>query len=979
MTSTIDETRPTPDPVPHPGSGSTSASTSGSVERDGVSSGGGGRRRGFGVVPGLDGIRAVAVVLVLLFHQGFPWASGGFLGVSVFFTLSGYLITSLLIAERTSTGGVGLVAFWRRRFRRLLPASLVCMGLVIAFGILAADPTQRAELAGDITASLAYVANWWFLASGQSYADLFTAPSPLLHFWSLAIEEQFYLLLPLAAWAALTRTRAPIRTLTIGTLTALAATIAIPLAIGVSNDWYYYATPTRTPELLTGVLLALLLTRTHKTATNTTTTTTATGTGTSTLRDRLTTNPTPATTTLLTIGGIAALGTTLWLTTTTTTTSPWLYDGGLPAFSLISAILITATHLPNNPLTHLLTLKPIRHIGHISYGIYLFHWPIFLWLTPTTTGLTDWPLFTLRITATLTLAELSYHLIEQPIRRTGHLRLPRLTGRLTARDPGVRSWVANLPLGRLAPVLIAVIIGAGVLVSDTAPAPTFDLARAEEEAASLTTSDAPPPEAADTTSTDVAAIEAQLPVEPPPLRMAMFGDSTALMTSFGLGRWVTETQGGVVVGGATMLGCGTAMGGAREFDVDRVVPIDDWCMDWPDYWRSRTEALAPNLAVVQVGPWEAMDRQFTPDGPVVGPGDPLWESETLKEMLFAVDMLSSQGAYVVWLTAPPPNTNLDPTRAFGRAENVTPERFDALNAIINRLPELRPGAIGVVDTAGWTAANTEADLALRPDGIHVDEFGGITLAQNFLGPAIVTEFQRAWLAGDARRVAAQAQAQWNDLPPLQDYAAGEPLRVLVWSDRRADDITAALTSWATASGANLDVRVSADPSCGVARSIERRDETGSVTVTSEDCRDRKAITAAVEQFQPHVVFLAPGDWEAAEHLPHPVDKRWMPPGTLFGDLWLTNEIISATSLLRDQGAIVVPVTAPTAGFPWKPSSDRLTERIIAVNQSLTAIAASPSHQGWMTKVDLNAAPDPAAAMGDAVLWSVAKLVEASGN
>ena len=902
-----------PDPVPDPASGT----TSGSVERDGVSSGGGGRRRGFGVVPGLDGIRAVAVVLVLLFHQGFPWASGGFLGVSVFFTLSGYLITSLLIAERTSTGGVGLVAFWRRRFRRLLPASLVCMGLVIAFGILAADPTQRAELAGDITASLAYVANWWFLASGQSYADLFTAPSPLLHFWSLAIEEQFYLLLPLAAWAALTRTRAPIRTLTIGTLTALAATIAIPLAIGVSNDWYYYATPTRTPELLTGVLLALLLTRTHKTATNTTTTTTATGTGTSTLRDRLTTNPTPATTTLLTIGGIAALGTTLWLTTTTTTTSPWLYDGGLPAFSLISAILITATHLPNNPLTHLLTLKPIRHIGHISYGIYLFHWPIFLWLTPTTTGLTDWPLFTLRITATLTLAELSYHLIEQPIRRNGLAAIRRRVGRFA--PPAVA-------LATIAAVLLG-----GIAVSTTAPPPANDFAAAERRLAAGSTQGTGPtgPTADPLTSTET-------PTGPP--RIGVFGDSTALMMGIGLEEWFAETGRGTIVPGSAVIGCGIARSGERRLRSVDVEPVPQRCTAWPGYWRQQVRASAPEVAVVQIGPWDVMTRSDPNSGSFVAPGDAAWDDLMRADLLAAVDTLNDEGTFVVWLTTPLPNANLDPTTHFAGPESVDPDRFRRLNDLIAELPTLRPDGVAVVDTAAFFAGRAD-DLRLRPDGSHLADTTAVEAAR-VIGPQVLDTIEAARSAGRIATLRAAAAGRHTP-PPLRARAPDEPMRVLVWTDDRSEEVRTAVEAALPLVDVPVEVSyVSFPPGCGLTPGVSRRFLDGTTLTTPADCDGGRRFTDALAATEPHLVLLGPGGYERGSHHFFPDEREtfWFALDDGFTSIWIQTSLGDAADRARSSGALVgiLPTPATLGGA-----------EVDYLESYLDVVRSSPRRISWM--------------------------------
>src|SRR3954447_22398213 len=154
-------------------------------------------------LPALDGLRGVAVVAVLFFHGGFRWAKGGWLGVSVFFTLSGFLITNLLVAEWSSDRSISLKTFWSRRFRRLMPAALACLLLVAFYGQVSASPEQLHHLRGDLLAAVGYVANWRFLFSKLSYADLFSAPSPVQHFWSLAIEEQFYVLYPLVVVAAL--------------------------------------------------------------------------------------------------------------------------------------------------------------------------------------------------------------------------------------------------------------------------------------------------------------------------------------------------------------------------------------------------------------------------------------------------------------------------------------------------------------------------------------------------------------------------------------------------------------------------------------------------------------------------------------------------------------------------------------------------------------------------------------------------------
>ena len=355
----------------------------------------GARGRTIAYVPALDGLRGLAVGGVLAFHAGVG-LPGGFIGVSVFFTLSGYLITTLLLAEHETQGRVSLAGFYSRRARRLLPASLTCLIAVTLAGPWW-SATQQDHLPGDVWAALANVANWRFAVAEHSYAELFRAdPSPVAHYWSLAIEEQLYLLLPLVVVLCLCRSR---RTL----LAVTAGLVALSLAATVTAsdlNLAYHGTHTRGAELLIGALLAQVGV------------------------DRLVRR---GGSDLL---GAAALAGLILAMATTHVEDRWLYRGGWVAIGLASAAVICAAS-SGGVVARRLSAPRLVAFGRISYGVYLYHWPLFLLLDEGRTGLSGWPLVAVRIAATMAVATASSRWIELPV-RNGRLRGPRLAWPLAA-------------------------------------------------------------------------------------------------------------------------------------------------------------------------------------------------------------------------------------------------------------------------------------------------------------------------------------------------------------------------------------------------------------------------------------------------------------------------------------------------------------------------------------------------------------------
>jgi peptidoglycan/LPS O-acetylase OafA/YrhL len=348
-------------------------------------------------LPGLDGLRAVSVVAVLLYHAGITWMGGGFLGVEVFFVISGYLITLLLIGEQERTGVIDLRQFWLRRARRLLPALytlLVTVGIVtIVF-----FQEEAAKWRGDVVAALFYVTNWYLIATGSSYFDQFGRPSPFKHLWSLAVEEQFYLVWPLIVLGLFLVFKRNIAAMAIAfALMITASTVLMALWYDASDpSRVYYGTLTRAGGLVAGALLALFW-RPGALA-----------------RARAGRNG--RTVDALGLVGLAGIG---FFYVVASEKGAFLYHGGFLLVGALTLLVIAAVTHPRSLLAGKLALgNPVLvYLGTRSYGLYLWHWPVFVFLRPGEDVAWD-PnvVLAVRLLLTFVLTELSFRLVEQPIR-----------------------------------------------------------------------------------------------------------------------------------------------------------------------------------------------------------------------------------------------------------------------------------------------------------------------------------------------------------------------------------------------------------------------------------------------------------------------------------------------------------------------------------------------------------------------------------
>jgi peptidoglycan/LPS O-acetylase OafA/YrhL len=517
-------------------------------------------RHRLGYQPALDGVRGLAVALVVVFHLDTGVFTGGYLGVSVFFTLSGFLITTLLVERFRDTGDLGLGGFYVRRIKRLVPASAATLLAIAAItaggGFLATDRSS-----GDVTAAALNVFNWREVASGRAYADLFAGESPVAHFWSLAIEEQFYFVWPLALLVLLRSRRiGPARLLTVVSALFLASTIAAQFG---SSNVAYFASWTRAAEILAGAWLAVWLTRVDRIPT----------------WWRHVAGP--------------AIGLIVLLSLITPAATGWAYSGGLPIFSLLSVALIAGLQTPGATRTAL-SFGPLVGLGRISYGVYLVHWPVFVYVDEARMGVDGWNLTITRLGLTAMISLAMYAILERPIRLSTR---PLSTKRAVATAIGVSLALiaaAHTWIGSPAPVDAA----PTVLV---APTPTGSAAPTSAGPSASTTPVDTPDEAvprpdAEATSLQAAPAEAVL-VSDEPTTLAVFGDSVPAWLLRDAAR-AFDRRDVVLINGANEA-CDGAVGLPLGRDRRRAElrPPDD-CLEWT---QSYPATLASYDRPVEVG------------------------------------------------------------------------------------------------------------------------------------------------------------------------------------------------------------------------------------------------------------------------------------------------------------------------------------------------------------------------------------------
>jgi peptidoglycan/LPS O-acetylase OafA/YrhL len=606
-------------------------------------------------VPALDGVRGLAVCAVLAFHGGY--LNGGYLGVDLFFTLSGFLITRLIVDDLVRDR-FSLREFWGRRARRLLPACWVLIGAVLLAGPALVRRTELATLRGDAFATLGYVANWWQVITSSSYFALFTSPSPLQHTWSLAIEEQLYVLWPLlliVLWRV-GRRRIEVLAVAAAALASLSLIEATLVYSSVDDGArVYYGTDTRAASVLIGAIAAITVWRFGH------------------VLSRWRSGG------FVVWMGAAIIG-VAWVRGTS---GRWLYEGGLGSLAIVAAsVMAVVTVQPSVRFSRVLAVRPLVAIGVVSYGVYLYHWPLFLWLSPERTHLDGVALFALRLVVTFSAATASYFLIERPYRR--------------------RRWAFSWrALGAIAAV--------GVIVLATIALPMPKRLDRQQTAAAVQTI---------SVSRPTPAIVLPATVRPPQ-RLLVVGDS--VMQKLGPGFQHESPDGLTVVDGGITFCEGSES--IPTFKIGRQL-VPDRCADWRTRWTAQATRMQADGVMILFG--VPTNQRLIADQYRMS-CDPLYDSWLQSSF---TDMLKTMQAFgPVWLVLPPYD------RAMGA--DTFPDRDAHTDCTVQDFRAAAAAAgpnAAVVDLHGFVCPNAPEcieevnGVKLRPDGLHYEGPGGDIVA-----------------------------------------------------------------------------------------------------------------------------------------------------------------------------------------------------------------------------------------------------------
>ncbi len=673
--------------------------------------------------PALDGLRAVAVLAVICYHDSYAWAAGGFLGVDAFFVLSGFLITTLLVLEFRRATTIDLLAFWGRRLRRLLPALLLVLVAVAIYSATEVPTIQLSALRGDSLASLFYVANWRFISTGTSYFDMFIAPSPVRHLWSLAIEEQFYLVWPLVVLGVLKLFHGSRRALLAVCAVGIVASTIVMASLynRVDPSRAYFGTDARIHTILVGAALALvLLARPPRT---------------------------PIARRNVQIAGLIGAVAIAWWMHAMSDQSSFYYHGGSLLFAIAVAALIAAVMQPNRTALRLgLGLTPLVWIGQISYGLYLWHWPVDVYLSEARTGWSPTQLNAVRLAVTFGFAIASYYLLEMPIRRgVLHHNVIRwaapaaiatvgvvlVAGTVGATSPpsyiGGAGGAATTPSTRASQVR-TVTPGAGSGELTASPGVDF---RTGGAVAPLGIVNCPPPRTDERQGASDAVKKSGAAPKPRPggpLKVLVVGDSLGCSVAVGLG---PAGAPAIVAQQATIVGCGVVSD--QVFDEAEPFPRGtENCPRLVSDLESRALArFRPDL-VLWVSTWERFN--LVEGNHLLPTGSEAWKQELQRRLTAGYQRLTAEGARLAFVTVAAPA----PASMINGGRIVSPRfdwRFPAMDKQLALFVAAHPDT-RVIDVAAKLCPHgapcpSKVDGAepRNGDGVHFDPPGSVWLAR----------------------------------------------------------------------------------------------------------------------------------------------------------------------------------------------------------------------------------------------------------
>jgi peptidoglycan/LPS O-acetylase OafA/YrhL len=641
-------------------------------------------------ITALDGIRAFALLIIMGYHFGLGWLSGGFFSLDIFYVLSGYLITGLLLGEYRRRDRIKLSNFWLRRARRLLPALLIVLVAVTLMVRFAEPAGLYPDFRMSALSALFYFSNWWQIAVSGSYFVATGPLSPLTHTWSLAVEEQFYLVWPFVVLAVMGLARTFARgiraLLALSLVGAVASAVEMALLYNPSSSTnttrIYFGTDTHAQSILVGAVLACALTMIQM------------------RRGEEGMDPaarTPLARGVLVVSGVAGLAALVVLSSVLDGSSSLAYRGGFALCAASAAAVITAVVcVPGGPLAQVLSWRPLVWVGTVSYGAYLWHYPIFIYLDGARTGLQGLSLLAVRSAATFGLAAASFYLVERPVIEGTFWRSIR------AVVPAIALVVATV-----------VVVVSGTLVSSASAAPF-----------------APTPVQANRAEWKAYQVH-NFNDAGRRVTVLMVGDSLSLTVAIGISPYAQ--QYGVDLGGRSHTGCGIAV----------ALPLDDHgaigdpfpnCPTWPTWWADDVRQLHPQVVGLLIGFWEVQDRWL--DGRWQHIGEPGYDAYETAQLERAVSILSSQGARVALFTSPYFDSGEQPDGMPWPQDS--PARVDRLNQIIEAVARRDPGVVRVIplntylDPAGHFAWKIDGQVVRQPDGVHTTLAGGTYLAPKIL-------------------------------------------------------------------------------------------------------------------------------------------------------------------------------------------------------------------------------------------------------